>query len=43
MCPSTVDDSPADEVSAEKCLGYLVMRTLKEPGEDATELHRTFL
>lgn len=42
MGPSS-DDSSAAEVSAEKCVGYMVMGTLKEPGEDTTELYNTSL
>lgn len=37
MCLSAArDDSPAAEVSAEKCVSYKVMETWKESGEDAT-------
>lgn len=39
MCPSAVDDSLAAEVSVEKYVGYMVMKALKEPGEDTTELY----
>lgn len=41
MCPSAAGDSLAAEVSVEKYRGYMVMKTLKEPGEDATELDDT--
>lgn len=43
MCPSAVHDSPAAEISAEKCIGYTMVRTLKKPGEDTTELYNTSL
>ena len=43
MCPSAAADSPAAEVSVEKYVGYMVMKTLKESGEDTTELHDTSL
>lgn len=42
MCPSS-DDRSAAEVSAEKCVGYMMMRTLKEPEQDTTELYNTSL
>lgn len=43
MCPSAVHDSSAAEISAEKCIGYMMMRTLKKAGEDTTELYNTSL
>lgn len=44
MCNVSVsaarDDSPAAEVSAEKCVSYKVMKTWKESGEGAMAMQR---